>query len=402
MNTFLSREAARVLSALRPPSSKPLKLVYGFSATHSSLGNTLELEVGEEVVSPGTGQVVGLVKRFSQFEHTYGALDGLPTYEVTIDHGQGVMSVIKGLATTSFQIGGFVQRGDPIGSTLTQEFFLGVSYNAEWLNPQTINRNFRTYGEYVPAQTGKLRQAIDRLIRNLSGNVISVLYNRLRYYIDQITGFKPLLVNVDFNGDGTKVGLAALGLTATDYWNVFGMAAFSWTAGDYYSCCYYGYGYGYSYGYGCGAPLKVFNISPQTRLYDYRHKLSPVWLERVAPASGIGGTQANWDELISNWIGGWSGSLPDENFFSIRGLVAGTYRVACYADVSYRAPATVSTFYASVNSGTPTSKSTAITAVTYWEENANYVTFDLTIPAGGVINLKAYGYFDGLQIQRLS
>lgn len=388
-----------VMGRLRPPSSRPLRLVYDFSTeVYTNYGFTFELEAGEQPISPGDGTVGSVTRRYVKFKHTIGVLTGTPSYEITIIHGEGITSIVSGLASVSVQPGNYISRGDVLGIAMSREIFFGVSYNGEVFSPHELGRHWRFQGEYVPGQAGKLRFAPDKLIRNFAGTVASTLYGGIRFFIDTITGFKPLLVNVDFNGNGNKQGTAVLGIADDDYWNVYAAGAFNWLS-NVNVCTYYYYYYS-STGW-CG-PTKVFNVSPQTWLMDYTGAKSPVWLERIAVATAAAGTLANWDEMLSTWIGGFSGMTPEENFFSIRGLVAGSYRLCLYSDPMNRIPAIGSIFGAAVDNGTPVWKTTVAAPATSFVENVNYVTYDLTVPAGSVITVKAYGYFDGLQVMRLT
>jgi hypothetical protein len=386
-----TKEALNVIAALRPPSAKPLRLVYGFTPEGTAnYGITVEFETGEPVLATGSGTITRITKAVGKFRHSAGALS-TPSYELTINHGDGVVTVIKGLASVVNIIGGYVSRGNVVGATMTQELFIGISYNDEWLDPVQMNRHFRIQGANVPAQAGKMRFAPDTIVRNFAGTVYSTLWAGLRYFVNQSTGFEPLLVNIDFNGNGTKTGLAATGSNSADYWNVFTPGAFTWVTGVYYyECC----------ANACGGTPKVFNKSPQTWLLDSTQKKSAIWLERIAPANADAGTLAAWDEVISSWIGGYTGLVPDENFFAIRGLVAGTYELYLCSNTIGRTPATDTVFYASVNNDAPVSKTTSQTASSTWVEDGNYVKFSLVVPAQGVINIKCYGYFDALQIKR--
>jgi hypothetical protein len=274
-----------------------------------------------------------------------------------------------------------------------------VRYLNEMFSPHELGRHWQTQNEYVPGQAGNLRAGPDKVIRNFAGTVFSALYGGIRYFIDRVRGFKPLLVSVDFNGNGTKTGFAGLGFTDADYWNVYAAGAFNWL-NNVNGC--YGYYY-YYYAYGICGQTKVFNKNPQTFLKDSTNIKSPVWLERVAAATAASGTYTVWDAMASTWIGGWSGGvIPEENFFALRGLPAGTYRLACYASNFGRPIVFNTAFYVAVDNGVPAVKTTAVTAVPAFLENYNYVLFDVTVPAGGIVTVTGYGYFDGLQIERLS
>jgi len=423
MNISPTREALSVMASLRPPSSRPLKLLYGFrSEVYTNNGYTFEIESGESAISPGTGTVSSAVKRFAKFKNTQNILAGTPTYEVTIVHSGGVQTVVAGLASLAVRPGDAISRGDILGQPATSQIFFGVRYLNEMFSPHELGRHWRTQNEYVPGQAGNLRQATDKLIRNFAGTIASSIYQGIRYFVDLIRGFKPLMVNVDFNGNGSKVGFAGLGLTDADYWNVYAAGAFNWqnnvsgcysyatyvSADDYryvyvYPYLYtYSYPYSYFYAYGLCGQTKVFNQNPQMWLNDSTDIKSPVWIERAGPATSASGTYATWDAMASTWIGGWSGGIPEENSFALRGLPAGTYKVACYASSFGRYFTTGTTFFVSVNNGAPAIKATIAIATPAFIEDSNYVVFTVAVPAGGTIVVKAYGYFDGLQLERLS
>lgn len=396
MNISPTREAFGVMASLRPPSSRPLKLLYGFSSeVYTNTGYTFQLEDGEAAICPGDGTVANAVKRFAKFKHTRGLLTGTPSYEVTITHGQGIQTVVAGLATLSIRPGDAISRGDILGQPYTNEIFFSVRYNQEAFSPHELGRHWHLQGEYVLGQAGNLRAGPDRLIRNFAGTIYSTIYSGIRYFVDQVNGFKPLLVSVDFNGNGTKTGLAALGFTSADYWNVYASGAFNWL-NNVNGCAYTLVGYST-----CGL-TKVFNKNPQTFLKDSTGTKSSVWLERVAAATANAGTLSAWDAMLSTWIGGYNGALPEENFFAIRGLVSGTYRLCLFANTTGRTPATNTNFAVAVNNGTPVWKNTSPWPTSTFQVNANYVQYDLTVPGNSLISVKAYGYFDGLQIERLS
>ena len=280
MNISPTREALSVMTSLRPPSSRPLKLLYGFSSeVYSNQGYTFEIEAGESVICPGSGKVANAIKRVAKFAHTGGLLAIQATYEVTLTHGQGIQTLIGGLSTLAVYPGATVSRGDILGTPATNQIFFGVSYNQEVINPRDLGRHWWFQGEYVPGQAGNLRYAPDKLIRNFAGTVYSVISGGLRYFIDRMRGFNPLLLNVDFNGTGTKTGFGALGFTSADYWNVYAAGAFFWINGLTPCSGWYYYA---TYG-PCGS-TKVFNRNPQTFLNDSTGLKSPVWLERVAAA----------------------------------------------------------------------------------------------------------------------
>jgi hypothetical protein len=396
MNSSPTKSALEIMATLRPPSAKPLRLVYGYiQGTSLRYGATLEIESGESVVAPGTGSIVKVSRENCRYLRQGDSLEYVAAYEVTIDHGHRVFTHLKGLSSVTVAADAKVYRGDIIGTPAVPEIFFAVRYGNEWFNPNEINRHFILQDEHVPAQVGKMRFAPDKLVRNLAGAVTSAVHNSVRYF-SGAQGFQPVLLNVDFNGNGLKIGTAALGQSSSDYWNIFAPGAFSWTEGGYAGC------YACGYGTGAGVIPKFFNKSPQTWLLDYKQVKSSVWLERILAASAASGALTSWDQMLSTWIGGWSGIVPEENFFAVRGLVAGTYRLCLYADTNGRSPATPTTFYVSIDNGTPISKTTSPTAAPLWSENGNYVKFDLTVPAQGVVYVKSYGYFDGLQLERLT
>lgn len=380
----LSPQITAVTMRLRPPFAKPAKVVYRYSPSHSSpnLGYTLSVPAGEPVISPGDGVIEQAVPAAQHWKFTSPSYyDTTASYAVVINHGQGVRTIVHGLQSVLVTGSQTVQRGQLLGYPADVEMFVGVYVNGNYIDPSTVNRHFAVQDELVaPGQGGFLRQAPDILIR-AAGTVASYFIAGLRYFssIPPV----PVLFNIAFNGNGEKTGLAATGISSNDCWNVYTPVNFT---GTYSYACYSG-----------GA--QTFPITPAVFLLDYAKNTSPVWLERLSPQYGIGGSAVTWDEMLDDWIGGYAGPTAYVNTFNIRGLPPGNYAVYFYANQG--SGALVSTFMVSVNGGTPTSQTNNPTSTQAFLNGENYSVFNVQVPLGGKITVQAIGYWSGLQIIRV-
>lgn len=369
-----------VLRRLRPPCSRSSTLNYTFSFDQRvNPGTTLAFPSGESARAAGDGRVfaVGSLKPFWAFSpgSTHASNQ---SYQVVIEHGAGIKTVVHGLQSVSVSAGQRVTRGQVLGATLNTEVFFAVLFNDSPYDPSSINRHFKTQdGNKVVGQGGKLRFAPDIAVRDLSNGIMSTLINGLRYFVPLTCAKPPFLVNIDFNGNGQKTGLAATGFSATDYWNVYTPVDFTQT-NNYIGCI-----------------GSTFNISPVVPLQNYAGALSTVRLERVSPMTDDAGNDVRFDAMLSTWIGGDNGA-PIENTFKIKGLPAGTYTVYLYAGESSE----TTDFYTWVNSGTPTPYSLTPTAATSFILNDNYIAPQFVLSAQDVLTIKAVGYWAGMQIRR--
>lgn len=222
-----------VISSLRPPCALNLALRYGYSDSPKRPGQVLVLpSLTEPVTAPGSGIVVSITRKFQTgWTHSAGELDSHQTLEVKIDHGGYVTTAIHGLSTVSVLIGQYVTRGDQIGLAKTTEIFFQLFYRTQTIDPATMSPFFRGYdGGKVPDKTRKLRSGPDFVSRALS-RTMSVLIGGIRYFVDKYASKPELLINIDFNGDGSKTGPAQEGITPTDFWNVYEPTVFDTTSG---------------------------------------------------------------------------------------------------------------------------------------------------------------------------
>jgi hypothetical protein len=382
----ISTQSLLTLNKLRPPFARSASILFQFTGEgRVNAGITVEMAVGEPAVAAGSGTVEKIYTQIPQFQTTDTVLKTTAVKHVLIDHGNGVKTLVGGLHTVAVKQGQTVYRGDILGSLLAAQLFFSVTLANKMMNPLALNSHWITQNSnVVPGQGGKIRFAPDRVVRDLSHGV-AVIWNSGVNYFKQLLGPAPLLINIDFNGDGTKTGLAAAGLSATDYWNVYTPTNF--LASVAYACyAYYPYGF------------YTFNEAPVVCLQDYANERSSVFLQRVAPLDATAGVATNIDRMLDTWIGGYLGLIPYENTFRIRNLPAGNYDLFLYANQGVYPSA--STFYVSVNTGLPTSKFNSPIVTPVFAENSNYVKFQLAVPASGYITFKTVGYLSGLQLQR--
>lgn len=371
---------ANVLARFRAPSARRAYLLFGFAREgHTNRGYTLRLDAGEPAIACANGVVRSVARKPASWQHSAGDLDSFFPYEVVIDHGQNIFSITSGIRSTQLQAGVSIERGDVIGPLVTNECFFSVQINGVTVNPISISRHFVPMQEQqVPGQGHKLRFGPDTILRSLADGVVFIVYSVLRYFLPMPS---QLLFNVDFNGNGTKTGFAATGLAQQDYWLVYNAGAFTASSSGYYYYC-------------AGT---VYSSNPQVFLYDSKQNKTGVRLERVASAAGTAGSSSQFDTMLSTWIGA-NGGTPEENFFAIKGLPAGSYDLYLYANEGVL-PFT-STFYVAVDNAAPVSKSTAPTVTAAFVEDSNYVKFSVTVGSSSSVSVKAYGYLAGLQLKR--
>ena len=373
---------AKVLARLRSPSARRAYLLFGFAREgFTNRGYTLRLAAGEAAVACGAGVVYSVIQKSADWQHSAGDLDSFFPFEVIIDHGQDIFSTVAGMQSTLLQVGVPIARGDLMGPLVTDECFFSLRVSSVTVNPVDINRHFVAMTEQqVPGQGHKLRFGPDAIARSLAEGVVSLVYGGIRYFQD-ISLNSPFLTNIDFNGAGNKTGLAATGLTTGDFWNVYSAGSFAVTSSG---------GSGYYY-YCTGT---TYSRNPQVFLYNHLNEKTAVRLERVASASGTGGSSSQFDPMLSTWIGA-NGGTPEENFFAIKGLPAGNYDLYLYANEGAS-----STFYVAVDNGTPAIKSTSSTGTAAFIADANYVKFSVSVGSSSSVSVKAYGYLAGLQLMR--
>lgn len=371
------------LQRLRPPSAKKLYQVVPFNSEGlNNPGNVYRLVVDESAVAAGTGFVRSVRTVFAAWAFTPGTPNASSSsYEIVIDHGNSVQTVVHGLLTTEVSVGQKVARGDKLGELLGSELFFQVLYFNDPYDPVTINRHFGVQdGTKVVGRTGYVKQAPDTLTRNFIGDLVSVIIGGIRFFVNILCDKPPYLINIAFNGNGSKTGQAAIGFDTNDYWNAVLPVNFETTSS-----------------YRCGPISYTYSPDPIFFLLDYALVTTPVTFERVVQANN-GGTSARFDPMLSRWIGGYSGPTPHENTFLLKYVPSGMYVLYLYANEG--SPPNTSNFYVSVGAGAPSLKTNTPTVVTAFVEDGNYVRYELDIPANGYVTIQVFGYLAGLQLQR--
>lgn len=223
-----------VIASLRPPCAQNVTLRSGYSAHNPrQLGQVLVLpSLTEPITAPASGTVLSITRKGQgDWNHSAGDLDTHKTLEVRIDHGGYVSTVIHGLSTLNILVGQYVTRGDVLGYGKTTEFFCQLFYRNSPLDAATYSVFFRGLdGGKVTDKTRKLRSGPDFVSRALD-RTMSILIGGIRYFVDKYASKPELLINIDFNGDGSKIGPAKNGITATDFWNVYEPVVFDTTSG---------------------------------------------------------------------------------------------------------------------------------------------------------------------------
>jgi hypothetical protein len=195
------------LHKLRPPSRRKLKLMAGYSVEGTvNRGNVYRLEQDEPAVAPGDGRISGIRLIFPDWKYAAGSqLSKQPSYEVTIDHGNDITTVMHGLESYVVKTGQGVKRGEAIGKLLTGELFFQVKAVGNLLDPVKVSRHFVMQDSaYATGRAGYVREASDLLPYTLSSAVRSFIVKGVRYFVNSVTPKPPLLFNVNFNGsDGT-------------------------------------------------------------------------------------------------------------------------------------------------------------------------------------------------------
>lgn len=397
----ISNESLTVLARLRPPFARSALLLFPFTPEGAvNSGITVEMLVGEPVVAAGAGTIENIYTALPQFQTTDPALRTTAVQHVLIDHGGQIKTLVGGLTGVTLYKGQTVYRGDRLGDLQGTQLFFAAWLGKKTINPLAINKHWIPQNSnVVTGQGGYIRFAPDRIVRDLSNGILVALNSGIKYFKQLLTP-TPYLVNIDFNGNGTKTGLAATGYTSADYWNVYTPVDF-WSvvtyACYYYPYTYYGYWFGYGYGYGT-LDFYAFNNAPVLCLNDYTGRQSKTILERIAPLFSAAGSGPSWDNMLATWVGGYLGPIPYENTFRIRNLPAGNYDLFLYANQGTFP--TASTFYVAVNTGLPTSQNNSPIVTPQFVEGSNYVKFQLVLPANSYITFKAVGYLSGLQLQR--
>ena len=223
-----------IISSLRAPCAQNLTIRHGFSrGTQRNLGQTLVLpSTSEPITAPADGTILSIVSKVNTtWKHTAGDLDIHKTKEIKIHHGADVYTVIQGVTSTSLLPGSRVVRGDTLGTSLTTEFFFQLLLGNSPVDPATYTSFFRGFdGVKVTGKGRKLRAGPDFVTRAVS-DTVSYLAGGIRYFVDKYCTKPPLLVSIDFNGDGSKSGLGVTGFTANDHWNAYDPVVYDATSG---------------------------------------------------------------------------------------------------------------------------------------------------------------------------
>ena len=366
---------SNVLKRLRPPFARSAQLISSYTLSSATPGITVALPAGEPAIAAGSGAVQTV--RPSPF-------NGAAALAITIDHGSGVTTTTAGLTGSAVTPGSQVLRGDLLGSPLTGHVLFSASVGGIPVDPLRLNRHWLPQNaNVVTGQGGYIRFAPDRMLRDLSGGIAATVTGGVTYFTNLLAAPAPLLLNVAFNGDGSKTGSAATGSTG-DFWNVYAPVDFTATVSS--SCSTNPYNF---YVYEGEA---AFNLNTSDGVP------SSAFIERIAPLFSAAGSGSSWDNMLKFWVGGYLGPVPYENSFRLRNLTAGQYTVYLYGSQGTY-PAS-STFYVSLNNSSPVALSTYPQGDVAFVPGHNYVSVSFSVPAGGYITIKAVGYLSGLQVQR--
>jgi len=373
----VSLQRSAILRKLRPPFIQATKVIYPFARIKPiNLGLTLQVMLGQPIVAAGDGVVELIAPSKALWRNDVG----VNSVVVRIDHGLGIKTLVHGLTTVTAQYGA-VSRGQLLGYAAQTQVFFAVEYNGTFQNPTSINQHFGLMSGSLGFQKqGDLRQAPD-LVTTAVTLIQSLLWRGIRYFIPSAP--IPVLFNLDFNGQGNKTGLARVGFTSADLWNVI-------TALDF-APIPVAPGYGY-----CAGGV-TFPATMGLFLNDFHGFPTKVFLERGLLTASAG-LAAFFDPMLSSWIGGYAGASPKLNSFTIRNLPKGTYDVYVYANGG--ATAQLSTVYLSVNGGIPLVQTINTTGTADWVENGNYAHSQQVIPVAGQLTFAVYGYLSGVQLLR--
>jgi hypothetical protein len=371
----MSRSA--IVRKLRPPALTPVQITRPFQReAPSNFGFVLAIAEDANIVAPGDGVVASIRRTRPGWNSSLVA--NRNSLCLCLDHGEGIKTYIHGIKNLKM-IPSTVTRGDVLG-TSTGEVFFAVEVDRTLINPALVNPFFVPRdGQIYFEQPNFIAQA-PITVRSLISNVRVAVENTLSYFIRPGGGF--ILFNVDFNGNGSKTGLAATGVSDTDHWNVYDPVDFYITG---YTCGYYGVGTGARY----------FNQALLVPLRTYLNAPSKVFLERVVPLTSFASAGASWDAMLASWVGGYSGPTPFVNAFNLRGLPRGNYGLYLYAEQG-TTPLT-SIFQVTVDGSAQTATLNP-TGVSSFVENDNYAYFELNLSARSAVEIVANGYLSGLQI----
>lgn len=383
MSYIVTTNQQRVLDTLRAPSRYKSQILHNFATEgETCYGYVLRLDPNEPVLMPAQGKITSIRRVFADWPGLDEQYRSQFVYEASIDLGSDITVVITGLSAVSALRGVVYARGTEIGNPFITDILFSLRINGNPVSPGVNKWMSRQDERWVPGQGGSLRAAPDITERVPAGTGLQKLVNGIRYYYDSWTA-GSFSINVDFNGSGNKTGLAASGISASDYWNTFASGAFVYTT-DPNAC----YCITYS-GPVCG---KIPNVPPATFLKAHNGKKTGVRLVRVAVASADAGSAAYFDPMLSTWIGS---SLLAANEFSIEGLPSGNYTLHVYS-----AGPAVANSSITVTVGAPSTKTVTSIAGAYFLENSNYAKFTFTLASKQSVHLLCAGFLNGLQISR--
>ena len=392
---FLTSLMARwTLQKLRPPSRKKLFLLESFTFESTlNLGHTYRLEDGEPVVAAGDGVVSSVRLLFPAWKFTPGnAVGSTTTYEIVIDHGNDISTVVHGLSSIAVKTGEGLARDALLGYPLTNEVFFQIRWLANAYDPATVSRHFQIQdGQHAIGRTGYVREAPDLLAHNFFDGIRQVIFNGIHYFVN-IFGQKPAyLLNIDFNGNGTFTGAAVVG-SPGDSWNVYNPVVFEEVGRDCYCGPYTTSGY--------DAGCFTYSSPAVVNLSNYASASIGTWLERIAPITGTSGTTPTWNTMLSTWIGGYDSGIPIQTVFRLHSVPPGTYELYLYSDQT--SAGSGSDYYVQVDAGPILHMTTTPTGAVTWVQNDNYVLFNnLVIIPGSIVQVEVLGFLAGLQLRRL-
>lgn len=225
----LSSESLGILSKLRPPFSRSATLLFLFTGEDRvNPGITVEMAASEPAVAPGDGTVTKIYTAVPFWQTSDEVLRRTTVYHVQIDHGGHVTTLVGGMSSVDIIPGQTVSRGDKLGDLFTNQLFFSAACAGKAINPVMIGQHWLPQnGNVVTGQSGKIRFAPDRQARDLSAGVTASWASGVQYFEQPAPA--PFLINIDFNGTGSKTGLAATGISSTDYWNVYTPVSFTGT-----------------------------------------------------------------------------------------------------------------------------------------------------------------------------
>jgi hypothetical protein len=383
------KPVANTLKKFRSPFSRSTHLVYPYAFSNiTNYGITLSVPNQESIIAPTSGYVARIWESLVDYCNTDETLISSRVICIEIRADSSVTCILRGLYTLNVTVGKQITRGDLLGSAKGSQIHFSIYVDSKPVDPLAINSQLKLQsGAILPSQAGKIRYAPDILPRDLSNGVTSVMHDSKRYF-SKNSGF---LLNIDFNGNGTTIGNAAIGNTPTDYWNVYAPLDFTSTE-TVCNSVGYGYGYGYAdYGYNIG---HVFSSNPLIPLLNSDNTLSLAMLERVPPLTSDHGAVSGFSSLMSTYLGGESCA----NTFNLRNVPEGSYILYVYSN---SATTSTSYIYASANGDTPTRFTLVNEVVSSYVENKNYIKLAVNVNFSRKVSFAVYGYLSGIQLLRV-